>query len=88
MSLISLGVAGLSNAVDEVHADQPLLGCELDFSCKLVDVGDEGGEDFSLTVWAGGANVLDYLLSEVGIESGLGRHCDVVVVLCLVCWIV
>ena len=86
MSLISLGVAGLSNAVDEVYPDQPLLGSELNFSCKLVNVSDERREDFSLTVWAFGTDVIDHLLGEFGIELGLGRHgdgvCVVFVVLC------
>ena len=88
MSLISLGVAGLSNAVDEVYANQPLLGSELNFSCKLVNVSDERREDFSLTVWAFGTDVIDHLLGEFGIELGLGRHGDgvcVVVVVLLCC---
>ena len=76
MSFISLGIAGLSNAIDEVHANQPLLGCEFDFACKLVDVFDEGGEDDSLTVWTRGANIFDDLFGEGWIKSGLGRHRD------------
>lgn len=77
MSFVSLGIAGLSNAVDEVYADQPLLRREFDFSCKFVDVLDKGGQNDSLTVWTRGANVFDDLLGESWIEFGLGRHCDV-----------
>ena len=76
MSLVSLGVAGLSNAVDKVYADQPLLRCKLNFSCEFVDVPDEGREDDSLAIWTLGTNVIDHLFREMRIELCLGRHDD------------
>lgn len=81
MALVPDGCADLADGVDEVHAQHPLVDGQLGLSRKVVDVLDERAEDESLAISGLGANGVDDMFGEVGVESigglaGGGHDCD------------
>ena len=74
LALVSNGCTDLTDRVDEVNAQHPLIDRKLDFSCEIVDVSDQGAEYFSVSWGALWANGIDDMLGEVGVKSR-GRHC-------------
>lgn len=72
MSLISLGITGLTNVVDKVNCSHPFLWSKLNFTNKVMEMGEEAGKDLLGAVgcfWTG------------GVDNGLGEGR---VVLCVV----
>lgn len=69
MGLVASLVGGLANGDHEVDARHPLIVGELCFACKVVDVTDQGPEQFAVPVRDVGAHGLDNILCEAGIEA-------------------
>lgn len=69
MTLVSRGGADLSNGVHELDTHHPLVDCELNFSSKVMDMADQGGENQSVSSRDIGANGIDAVLGEVGVKS-------------------
>jgi len=67
----------LTNGVDKVHTRHPLVRGELDFASKVVEMSDEAAENLTVSVVGFGANGLDDMVGEVGVESGslVASHC-------------
>ena len=70
----------MSDRVDELYSQHPLVNSELNFTGEVVDVLDETADDFSASWVSRGTDGIDAMLSEVGIESL--RH-DGMVMVCL-----
>jgi hypothetical protein len=75
LALISDGCADLTDGVDEVDAQHPLIDGKLDFSCEIVDMSDQRTKHHSVSRRALWANGVNDMLGEVGVKSR-GRHCD------------
>lgn len=69
MSLVSRLVRNLTDRVDKVHSNHPLVVRELDFASKVVNVSDQTGEDLSGSGLHVGAHGLDDPAGEGGIEA-------------------
>lgn len=70
-SLIPVCLVGLSDSVDVVHANNPLLLSELDLTNVVVHVTDERAEDLTVAGFCLGAHEVDDILGEVGVELRL-----------------
>jgi hypothetical protein len=57
----------LADRVDVVDTDNPLVLCEFDFPAKVVQMLDQGAEDYSGSRWGLRAHKVDDMLCEVGI---------------------
>jgi hypothetical protein len=69
LSFISYFGADLTNGVDEVDAHHPFVHRELNFSSEVVEMSNEGGENFttaSIGLWS---DCVDAVLGEVWVES-------------------
>jgi hypothetical protein len=52
-----------------VDAHHPLVHRELNFSSEVMEMSDEGGENFSTAGIGLGSDSVDAMLGEVGVES-------------------
>jgi len=75
LALIPLGVTDLANGVHKIDARHPLVHGEFHLTGEIMHMPDEGRQDHSLAFWALGANGVDDMLGEVGVESF--RHCEI-----------
>jgi hypothetical protein len=69
LPFISNGGADLANRVDKVNTKHPFVDSELNFSSKVVEMSDEGGENFSTAGVGFGSDCVDAVFGEVGVES-------------------
>jgi hypothetical protein len=69
LPFISYFGADLANGVDEVDAHHPLVHRELNFSSEVMEMSDEGGENFSTAGIGLGPDCVDAMLGEVEVES-------------------
>lgn len=60
---------GLPDAVDKVHADHPLINCQLNLSREVVDVPDQGAQHDPVARRYVGAHGVEDVLGEVRVES-------------------
>lgn len=70
-SLVPVCLVSLTDSVDVVDADNPLLLSELNLTDVVVHVADERAEDLTVAGFCLGAHEVDDVLSEVGVEFGL-----------------
>lgn len=57
----------MTDRVDVVDTEDPFVLRELDFSTKVVQMPDQGGEDFSVSGLCLGAHKINNMLREVGV---------------------
>jgi len=82
MSGLVAGVVHVANVIQELHAHDPLVNCKLDLPGKVVEMPQQRGKHLAGTRSGIGANCVDDVLSEVGVETMLwllgfsvdGRH--------------
>jgi len=65
---ISVLLVSLTDGIDVVDTENPFILGELDLSAKVVQMPDQGGEDFSVSGFRLGAHKVDNMLCEVGVE--------------------
>ena len=68
LSLISSVVAHLTSPVHESDALGPLVHCEFNFSCKIVEMLDETGHDFPHSWGSLWSHSIDDRVRELGVE--------------------
>ena len=66
--LIPVLFVGLAKRVDIIDTDNPFILLELDFSTEVVDMPDQGAEDFSVSRQGLGGHEFDDMLGEIGIK--------------------
>lgn len=57
----------MADGVDVVDTDNPFVLRELDVSAKVVQMADQGAEDFSVSGFGFGAHKVNNMLCEVGV---------------------
>lgn len=74
--------ANLTDRINEVNAQHPLVNTELDLSCEVVNMSDQGREDLAIAALTLGAYRVNDMLGKVGVEAGgrLRGHRDGVVI--------
>ena len=69
--LIPVLLVSLSDRVDIVDADDPFVLRELDVSAKVVQMADQGAEDFSVSGFCLGGHKVNDMLCKVGVEFAI-----------------
>lgn len=75
--LIAVLLVCLTDGVDIVDTQHPLILCELDLSAEVVHVFDQAAEDLSMSGLGLGAHEVDDMVGKVGIESAAAILCTI-----------
>ncbi len=65
------GIVDVANLVQELHAHDPLVDCELDLSGEVVEMPQQRGKHLASTRSGIGADRVDDVLCEIGVEAVL-----------------
>ncbi len=76
----------MADRVDIVDTDNPFVLCELDLSAKVVQMSDQGAENFAVSGQCLGAHEANDMVGKVGVEFAgiildtvaVGSHDDAV----------
>lgn len=74
MTFVADRSADLTDRVDELNAEHPLGGGQLNLTSEIVDVLNERTQNHASTLGSLGAHAIDDRGSESGVKLACGRH--------------